>query len=145
MSKVSAVEDPERTKPLVQYTPSDAAIAELKTQLGGLKADTPVGYELVRQGIAQTRNFRVAIEKRRVELKADALAWGRKVDSEAHRLTDLLLEIETPLKLEKQKIDEEKERTRREAEEAEKAKIAAAEKARLKEIWRRSGKPTSGS
>jgi chromosome segregation ATPase len=131
MSEVAVIEDPKTTTLLVQYEPADAKIAELKTQLAGLKADTPAGYEQVRKGIATTRNYRVAIEKRRVELKAEALSWGRKVDAEAHRLTDLLLEVERPLSIEKMRIDEEKERKRRDAEEAERARVVAEEKAML--------------
>lgn len=112
-------DDGKKTDLPVRYSPSDAAIAEMRQSAHGLTADTPTGYQAVRAAIATCRSSRVAIEKRRVELKADALSWGRKVDSEARRLTDLLLEIEEPLKTEKARIDDEKERVRRAKEEAE--------------------------
>src|SRR5258708_2423843 len=112
---------------LVKYSPSDAAIAEIKEKCLPLKADTPQGYELVRVALGEIRTLRTSIEKRRVELKADALAWGRKVDSEAHRITNLLLEIEEPLKAKKQIVDDEKERVARE-------KVEAAESAQAERI-----------
>lgn len=126
---------------LVKYSVSDEAIAELREELSGLQAGTKDGYEAIRGGIAKLRTFRTEIEKRRVELKADALEWGRKVDSEAKRLTGLLLAIEEPLKAKKQLVDDEKDRIKREKELAEKAAIEAkikaereAEEARLKAI-----------
>ncbi len=108
----------------VRYSVTDAGIATLRNELTGLKADTPAGYDEVRRGIAQVRGLRTGIEKRRVELKADALSWGRKVDSEAKRLTAQLLEIEEPLKVEKATVDDAKERAAR----AEQDRIAAEEK-----------------
>ena len=107
----------------VQYSPSDGAIAEMKQRFSGLTCATPTEYEKVRSAIATTRSHRVAIEKRRVELKADALAWGKKVDAEAKRLTALLLEIEEPLKAAKQAVDDEKERKAKEVAEAERKRV----------------------
>jgi hypothetical protein len=141
------VEAPEApSAPLVTYTPSDAAIAQMRGDLLPLAADekavrTTGGYEKVRLAIGTIRNLRVGIEKRRKELKEDSLKWGRKVDAEAARLTASLLEIEEPLKALKQTVDEEKERKRKEAEEAERAVVEAeirakreAEEARLKAL-----------
>lgn len=108
---------------VVEYDVSDAAIAQLKQQYGGLTAETPAKYEEVRKAIAETRTLRVKVEKTRKELKADALEYGRKVDAEAKRITALLLEVEDPLKAEKQKVDDEKARIQREKEEAEQRRI----------------------
>jgi hypothetical protein len=107
---------------LVRYDVTEAAIAAKKAQFASLNADTWKGYEEVRLAIAEVRETRVAIEKRRVELKADALAYGRLVDSEAKRLTNLLLEIEEPLKAKKAEVDEAKARAKA-AEEAEKRRV----------------------
>ena len=63
-----------------------------------------------------TRPF--GIEKRRVELKADALAFGRNVDAEAKRITVQLSAIEDPLKAQKDAVDNEKARIRQEEEAA---------------------------
>jgi colicin import membrane protein len=123
---------PEVGTPLVRYSPTDAQIAQWAEQFRNLPArvTSPDGYEEARLARATTRKARVAIEAKRKELKADSLAWGRKVDAEAGRLTDALFAIEEPITAAMKAIDDEKERKRREAEEAEKAKIAAAEKAK---------------
>jgi hypothetical protein len=109
--------------PLIRYSVTDNAIAELRQELAGLTAETREGYELVRQAIARTRGLRTDIEERRKELNRDALDWQRKVNGEAKRLTGLLLEIEEPLKARKQAVDDEKDRLRREAERAELIKL----------------------
>lgn len=101
---------------LVTYSPTVAEIAATRIKYAGLSCDTPAGYEEVRLAIGDVRVTRVAVEKRRVELKADALAYGRLVDSTAKRLTDLLLEVEEPLKVKKAAVDDEAARKKAEAE-----------------------------
>ena len=102
--------------PLRLYDVTDAAIADLKKELTGLTE-----YNAVSKGIAKVRTLRTRIEATRKQLKADSLAWGRKVDSEAKRITEQLEAIEEPLKQLKAAIDD--------AKEAEKAAIAAAKAA----------------
>ncbi len=121
----------ERSTPIVEYSVSDAAIEQLRARYTGLTIQSTADYERVRGGIGEVRDIRVQVEKTRVELKADALAYGRKVDTEAKRITNLLLEIEEPLKIEKAKVDDEKARVKREKEEAERAAIAAELKTKL--------------
>lgn len=116
---------------VIEYNVSDAAIEQLGEELSGLTAETPEKYKAVAAGIGRVRTLRVAVEKTRKELKADALAYGRKVDGEAKRITAKLLEIEEPLKLTKQAVDDEKARIKREKEEAER-KAREAEEARLR-------------
>lgn len=101
---------------LVTYPITVEAIAETKAKYAGLSCDTPAGYEQVRLAIAHVRTTRVAVEDRRVALKADALAYGRLVDSRAKEITALLLEIEEPLKAKKAAVDDEKARIKAEAE-----------------------------
>ena len=72
---------------------------------------------------------RVEVEKKRKELKADALEWGRKVDTEAKRIFGLLEPIETHLQTEENRVAQEKERIRQEKIEKEKARVAKIEKA----------------
>lgn len=120
----------ERLTPIVEYGITDAAIDVLRDEYSGLKIETTADYEKVRLAIADVRDRRVTVEKTRVELKAGALEYGRKVDSEAKRITALLTEIEEPLKAEKQRVDDEKARVKREKEEAERAKIEAELKAK---------------
>jgi hypothetical protein len=80
-----------------------------------MTTDTPAGYEEVRVAIGHLRDTRVSVEKRRVELKADALAYGRLVDSEAKRVTALVTDIEDPLKAKKAVVDNEAARVKAEA------------------------------
>lgn len=121
---------------LVAYDPNDAAIAKLKAQIAPLLADpksaltTKEGYEECRAVLATTRQWRSILEKKRVELKADALEFGRKVDAEAKRVLGLILEIESPIKAAKDAADTEKERKLQEGIAAEKAKAEAIEKAK---------------
>lgn len=114
------------TTQLVSYHVTEAQIAATREACAALTADTPAGYEAVRQAIAHLRDTRGAIERRRVELKADALAWGRSVDAEAKRFTALLAEIEEPLKAKKAVIDDEKARLKAEAD-AERLRVLEAE------------------
>jgi hypothetical protein len=111
---------------LVRYSVTDRAISELRQQFTGLTCETAGGYQETRKAIATLRTLRGDIEKRRQELKADALAWGRKVDGEAKRLTGMLLEIEEPLKAKKEFVDSAKER----AEKAERDRLEAEERAK---------------
>ena len=131
----------EQTTQVVRYDVSEAAIATMKARCVSLSASTPKGYEEVRLAIADLRTTRVGIEKRRVELKADALAYGRLVDSEAKRYTALLLEIEEPLSQQKAAVDDAKARVKAEAEAARQRELEAkirserdAEEARLRTI-----------
>ena len=114
---------------VIEYSPTDASLAEMKTRLAVAKFDckTPMGYEAARKGIAECRTLRVAVEKKRVELKADALAWGKKVDAEARRITSELESIEEPLQAAKDAIDNEKKRIAQEAEAKRLAELKAEE------------------
>lgn len=136
---------------LVTYDVNEAALAKTAAACQAMSADTTKGYEEVRLALVGLRTTRVAIEKRRVELKADALAFGRRVDGEAKRLTAKIVAIEEPLSQKKHDVDYEKAeaarllreakqreldaaaRAIREAEEAERAKTRAVEEQRLVE------------
>ncbi len=105
---------------VITYPTNDEVIAKLAAECVDLSADTTKGYEEVRVAIGNLRSLRVSVEERRVELKASALEYGRKVDREAKRLTGLIEAIESPLREKKQAIDDEKA-----------ARKAAEEQARL--------------
>ncbi len=140
---------PDTETQLTRFSPSDTAIAALAEeylplQIAGLK--DVKGYAKVHHARMDCRSKRVAIEKLRKELKADALKFGRTVDGEAKRLTALLEPIETHLLGQEKVIDDEKERIRTEqlrkkvaetkakadAEAAEAKRIADEEAARVK-------------
>ena len=123
----------------IEYPTTEAEIARVRADYAELAAGTPKGYKAVVEAIAVLRGTRTSIEKRRVELKASALEFGRKVDAAAKKLTALVSDIEEPLKAKKQAVDDEEARIKREAERAEmlalEAKLKAereAEEARLK-------------
>jgi len=119
----------EITAGVVRFGIADTKIAELRGMFDGLQADTPDGYREVTKAIAVTRTLRVNVEKTRKELKASALEYGRRVDSEAKRITALLEEIETPLKDAKQAVDDEKARIKAEQEAKERAERESKEAA----------------
>jgi len=108
---------------IVKYEPTEAVIAKLKNEYKGLVVTDPESYKTVSAAISVMRSLRTSVEKRRVELKADALAYGKKVDSEAKRITALLLEVEEPLKAEKQKEDDRIASIKAETEAKEQARI----------------------
>lgn len=113
----------------VEYPVSEQEIIATRARYGAISFDTPEGYEEGRLALAHLRTARTSIEKRRVELKADALAYGRKVDDIAKRLTFLVSEIEEPLKGRKAAIDDAKARAARAAEDAARAAAEAKAKA----------------
>ena len=108
---------------------ADDVIGELRTRLAGRKADTHAGYEMVRAGIAEVTKYRTGVGRAGKELKASAIAFQKKVNVEVSRVTDLLLEIEMPLREELDRVDKEAERLRNEREEEERLAIESKERA----------------
>jgi len=119
-----------RIDSMITYPVSKQEIATLRAKFSGLKADTPAGYEQVRLAIGKTRELRVQVEKRRKELKADSLEFGRKVDAVARQLTNELETIEEPLALLKSEVDDAKKREKEAKEKAERDAIEADLRAR---------------
>ncbi len=111
------------TDSLVQHFVAAATIEAKRAEYAALSADSPAGYESVRVAIAHCRTTRVGIEKKRKELKADSLKYGRQVDRVAWELTSLIEDLEAPLKAKKAVIDDEKTRAKLEAEAARKRAI----------------------
>ncbi len=110
----------------VTYATTKEDIAVLAAAYLGLSAAED--YEGVRKAIADLRGRRVAIEDLRVDLKKEALEFGRKVDSAAKELTTLIEAVEEKLKAKKKAIDDAVARERFERENAE--RLAAEAKAR---------------
>jgi len=122
-------------KALARYEIADAAIADLRGKYAGLKVsglEDRKGLAAVHEARMVVRGHRVAVEKKRVELKADALEFGRRVDGEAKRLTKLLEEVEAPLEAQENAIVEAKAKIAREAQE----RAEAARKAKLDDRMR---------
>lgn len=98
---------------LVEYHVTDAAIAKMHSDFMSLTVkglDDKRGLVEVHAARMIVKNTRIDVEKTRKALKADALAWGQKVDAEARRITKLLEPIEDHLTFEEEKITKEKAR-----------------------------------
>lgn len=99
----------------------ESEIAELAEKYLPLRINginDKAGSELVHSARMKVKTFRVALEKKRVELKADALAYGRAVDGATRKMFGLLEPIEAHLQAEEDAVTEAKEKIKREAEEA---------------------------
>ena len=110
----------EETKAIVEYDITNAAIAQMESIYMGLTItdlEDKDEFKAVHDARMVVKGHRVSVEKKRKELKKDALEWGRKVDGEAKRITELLEPIETHLQAEENKVVLEQRRI--EAEEAE--------------------------
>jgi len=106
---------------IIKYDVTDAAIEELGKRYLGLtitSLDNKEEFEAVHEARMVVKGKRVEVEKARKEYKAEALEYGRKVDTEAKRVFALLEPIETHLQTEEDKVINEKKRI--EAEEKEK-------------------------
>lgn len=113
-------------KALATFSPADAAIAQMRDAYMRLSIDgveDRAGYNAVHDARMVVKRHRVAIEKTRKDLKADALEYGRKVDAEAARLTALLEPIESHLETQEKAVDAEKARIKAEAEAARKKRL----------------------
>jgi len=111
---------------VVEYNVTDAAIAEMEAIYMGLSIDdieNKEQFDSVHSARMVVKGKRVEVEKRRKELKSDAIAWGKKVDSEAKRIFGKLEPIETHLQDEENKVINEQKRIKAEADEAERKMI----------------------
>jgi len=107
-------------KAVVNYNLTDVAIREMSDLYMDLcVANTKDKGELaaVHNARMVVKSHRIAVEKKRKELKADALEWGNVVDGEARRIQGLIKPIETHLEAEENKVKEEQGRIKREEEE----------------------------
>jgi hypothetical protein len=126
--------EPTTVTTVIPYPIADNAIAEMRTEYMPLVVtDLKDAKQLavVRAARLAVASHRIAVEKKRKELKEDSLEWGRKVDTEAKRLTALLNPIEQHLIAQESKVAEEKARIEREAAEALRVKIQARVEALL--------------
>jgi len=95
---------------LVEYSVTDAALESYRAEFLPLTIkglDDHEGYEKVKEARLFIKGERVNVEKKRVELKAQSLEYGRAVDAEAKRITSAILEVEEHLIAEQKKIDDE--------------------------------------
>ena len=122
-----------------KYSVADAVIAEYKDKFKGLKIkgiDDKQGYKAVKEARSIMRKLRTGVEDKRKELKADSLKIGAGIDAEAKRLTNLIVEVEDPLKNRIEAIDAEiqaeKDKAEKEAEEKLNVRVKELEEVSLK-------------
>jgi len=111
---------------LVEYNITDAVIAEMKSiymELTITDLDDKEQFDAVHSARMVVKGKRVEVEKRRKELKADALAFGREVDGKAKKIFEKLEPIETHLDREEKKVTDEEKRVKAESDRKEKEKI----------------------
>ena len=116
------------TTAIQEYSQTDAALAELSQRYAKAVYDvaTTKGMQDAKTARAELRNYRVDLEKVRVEIKAPALERCRLIDAEAKRITAALVDLENP-------IDEQIKKEERRKEEEAMAK-AMAEQRRINRI-----------
>jgi colicin import membrane protein len=112
--------------PIAEYNQTAAALADLQHRYKDVIFDvsTKDGMATAIKGRAEVRGYRVALEKKRVEIKAPALERARLIDSEAKRISAELSALEDPIDEVIVAEQNRKERERKEREEAEAARIA---------------------
>lgn len=109
-----------------KFNVADARIQELKEQFKDLKIEgieDKKGIKAVSEAISIVRSLRTSVEAKRKDLKNFYLNTGKGIDAEAKRITELLLEVENPLKDKKQAIDDEIQRIKDEEERVEQERI----------------------
>jgi len=127
-----AEQNSDNGQPLVKYSPDAAAIAEMKSRFAGIKsADTPEDYERCRLAIRECVQSRGLVEATKKQLKADALAWNRKVDAGYHAVMAQIEAIEKPIRALRDAKDKEAEDRARAKVEEEKARLAKIESDRI--------------
>lgn len=128
------------TTAIKKYEPTEAALTDLESRYKGIVFDvtTPKGMQEAQASYKDINTYSITLEKARVAEKAESLAYGRLVDSEAKRIADKLDALRLPIK---EMIETETKRVEREAAAAikaeqdriiaEQAAIKAAEEKRM--------------
>lgn len=123
------------TTAIAEYTASEAALAELRGKYAAVVFDVSTGKGMAeaKAARAELRDYRVALEKKRVEIKAPALDRCRLIDSEAKRITAELSALEDPID-ETIKAEEERKEREKAAKEQREREAMEARNRRFDEI-----------
>jgi colicin import membrane protein len=115
---------------VAEYSQTEAALTELRSRHAGatFAVATKDGMKLAKAARAELRTLRVALEAKRVEIKAPVLKQANLIDTEAKRITRELEALEDPIdaqiKAEEKRIEE----ARIAAERAEAERVGAINK-----------------
>lgn len=114
------------TQPIT-YDVKEAKIKELSIKRDSILAEYQKNKDIdpVKKGKREAGKLRISIEKRRKELKSEALEYGRQVDNLAKEVSEPVNAIESSYGDVIAEYDAELERLAREAREKEEARIAA--------------------
>jgi len=115
---------------IVEYTATEAALAELRNKYETVVYDVTngKGMQQAKEARAELREYRVTLEKTRVEIKAPALERCRQIDSEAKRITAELEALEKPIDEQIKAEEDRKAREKSERERQERARQEALHK-----------------
>ena len=122
---------------LAKFSRVEAGLAALREKHGNVvyPVATTAGMEDAKSARAEIRAGRFAVEKLRKAAKTPLLQIGRRIDQEAIRITEAILEVEQPIddqiKAEEARKAAEKEAKR--AAEVERLRLEAAEKLRIEQ------------
>ena len=92
----------------IAFNVNDAAIAEIAEQCKGI--DAYEDFEAAKKAKKGLTKMRTALGEAHREAKADALAYGRRCDTEKNRLLEAIARIEDPITKQLTDIKEEEER-----------------------------------
>ena len=111
----------------VSYSETETALAELRAKYSATVFDvtTGKGMTCAKEARAELRGCRVRLEEARKAKKADALEYGRKVDSAAKALLSELEALEDPIDAQIKAEEQRKEREKAEREQREKDAVEA--------------------
>ena len=104
---------------IVRFDVSEAACSQLASLYMDLRitsVEDLSGFRAVHSARMVVKGKRVEVEKRRKELKEEALAWGKTVDGEAKRIFGLLEPIEDHLDKEETEYLKKKEQKKKDVE-----------------------------
>ena len=121
------------TTTITEYDHINGGLAELHDEYHGVTFEvaTPAGMKLAVTARATLRDLRTSLERIRKTIKAPALAKCKTIDTEAKRITAVIVALETPFD-EQIKAQQAIKRAEKEAEErATQERIAAIERERL--------------
>jgi len=109
---------------VIKFNVTNKRLEDLKKNNPCFVVNNKDDLKAINKSITEVRNIRVAVEKKRKELKDDALKFGKKVDAEAKRIKDIIVDIEQPLKDSKQLYENEQIRIVEEKNRLEEERIA---------------------
>jgi len=83
-------------KHVVEYNITDTFLAELAERYKDV--DAYKDHDVAKAAAKECQQLRKTLEEKRVELKKDALEYGRAVDGEANRIKAAIVKVEDPIK-----------------------------------------------